>query len=514
MASSSPVKEPPGPSTETETETKTPFKQTLPSQTPITPPVKPETPATTTVTATPRPPEPPPSSDADVILVPSYSRWFSWNNIHECETRFLPEFFDSRSPSKNPRNYMYYRNSIVKLFREQTPSRKLTFTDARKTLVGDVGSIRRVFDFLDAWGLINYSPSAHNKPLKWEDKDSKSSSHGAEAKAAAAAVAAAAAADSSAASNRETSKVVCSGCKLVCSIACFACDKYDLTLCARCYVRGNYRVGVNSSDFRRVEISEDSKTDWSEKENLHLMEAILHYGEDWRRVSQHVGGRSEKECVARFIKLPFGEEYLKYPDSGEVDIKCNPMKDQADGECRLESSRGALFPSKRMCLTPLADASNPIMAQAAFLSALAGVDIAEAAARAAVTTLSQVGFRANREHLGTLAKSTKLQETDVASNGDTTRNAPGGAFVEANSQLQKEELDVERAISGIAEVQMKEIHDKLVHFEKLDLQMEKEWQQLEQMKNLLFVDQLALLFHRSSAQKPEERMEQKSVRID
>jgi SWI/SNF related-matrix-associated actin-dependent regulator of chromatin subfamily C len=63
-------------------------------------------------------------------------------------------------------------------------------------------------------------------------------------------------------------------------------------------------------------------------------------------------------------------------------------------------------------------------------------------------------------------------------------------------------------------MQMKEIHDKLVHFEKLDLQMEKEWQQLEQMKNLLFVDQLALLFHRSSAQKPEERMEQKSVRID
>jgi hypothetical protein len=49
------------------------------------------------------------------------------------------------------------------------------------------------------------------------------------------------------------------------------------------------------------------------------------------------------------------------------------------------------------------------ISQAAFLSALAGVDIAEAAARAAVTTLSQVGFRANREHLGTLAKSTKLQ---------------------------------------------------------------------------------------------------------
>lgn len=61
---------------------------------------------------------------------------------------------------------------------------------------------------------------------------------------------------------------------------------------------------------------------------------------------------------------------------------------------------------------------------------------------------------------------------------------------------------------------MKEIQDKLVHFENLDMQMEKEWQQLEQMKNMLFVDQLTLLFHRSSAPKTDERMEQKSGRID
>lgn len=44
---------------------------------------------------------------------------------------------------------------------------------------------------------------------------------------------------------------------------------------------------------------------------------------------------------------------------------------------------------------------------------------------------------------------------------------------------------------------MKEIKDKIDRFEALDLQMEKEWQQLELMKNTLFVDQLTLLFHRS-----------------
>jgi hypothetical protein len=47
--------------------------------------------------------------------------------------------------------------------------------------------------------------------------------------------------------------------------------------------------------------------------------------------------------------------------------------------------------------------------QAAFLSTLAGVDVAKAAAQAAVMSLSQVGHGANREHLGTLARNTKSQ---------------------------------------------------------------------------------------------------------
>lgn len=101
---------------------------------------------------------------------------------------------------------MYYRNSIIKQYRENS-SRKITFTDVRRTLVGDVGSIRRVFDFLETWGLINYSVSSV-KPLKWEDKETKS-----------------AAASEASPQNKEASKRLCSGCKSLCSIACFACDK-------------------------------------------------------------------------------------------------------------------------------------------------------------------------------------------------------------------------------------------------------------------------------------------------
>lgn len=136
-----------------------------------------------------------------------------------------------------------------------------------------------------------------------------------------------------------------------------------MTLCARCYVRGNYRVGVvSSSDFRRVEINDDTRTDWTDKETLHLLEALTHYGDDWKKVAQHVGGRTERECVAHFVKLPLGEQFHGYPDSEHIDNNYTVVKDHASANLTLEST-GASIPNKRIRLSPLADASNPIMAQ-------------------------------------------------------------------------------------------------------------------------------------------------------
>lgn len=450
------------------------------------PQIPPPPEASTTTAATdskdvltvPRPPE------AELISIPSYSKWFSWDNIHQCELRFLPEFFDGRSPSKNPKVYKYYRNSIIQRYRENS-SRKITFTEVRKTIIGDVGAIRRVFDFLEAWGLINYTPSASKlSQHKLEDKEAKSTT-APPAQGAEGAASATASADSATPKKR-----FCGACKSPCTIACFSCDKHDLTLCARCYVRGNYRVGLNSSDFRRVEINEEVKTDWNDKETLHLLEAVMHYGDDWKKVAAHVGGgRSEKECVARFIKLPFGEHFVGPPESSEVDKNLG--------------SKNLSLPDKRMRLTPLADASNPIMAQAAFLSALVGVDVAEVASHAAVKALSDQSEGRIKEHLKSLSSRTYDQEeSGIAANGNIG-DAADAALVEAQSQLDKEDDDLERALSGIA-VQIKKIQDKVVHFEDVDLQLEKKCQQLQQLKNFLFVDQLTLMFHRAAAQRTGE----------
>ncbi|KAK9164765.1 hypothetical protein Syun_005667 [Stephania yunnanensis] len=445
-----------------------------------------DSPTTTTTAAAAvlRPPESssPTPPEEQFITIPSYSRWFSWDKIQDCERRFLPEFFDGRSYSKNPRVYKYYRDSIIRLFRAN-PSRKITFTYARKVLVGDVGSIRRVYDFLESWGLINYaaSPGALLKPppqLKWEDREGKNGGG-----------------DSafleSSTPRRETSKKLCSGCKSVCSIACFVCDKFDLTLCARCYVRGNYRVGVNTSDFRRVEISEETKTSWTDKETLHLLEAIMHYGDDWKKVAEHVGGRNEKECVARFIRLPFGEQFLGHMGFEDVDQSDNAT-----------DSNGILSlpPEKRRRISPLADASNPIMAQAAFLSAMVGSKVAEVAAHAAVAAV--YGDFNDDQKKSTYSKSNIVEteqngtvESATAANGDTIASTYEESIVRARGVCEKEQEDLEKSVSGIIDQQLNYHQSRSAHFRIIDLQSSKELHMFHSFKKSLSVCQQNHLFH-------------------
>ncbi|XP_010469452.1 PREDICTED: SWI/SNF complex subunit SWI3B-like isoform X2 [Camelina sativa] len=434
---------------------------------PITPSLSETTSGVTAASQSTQPPSS--SSDVDTVYVPSYSRWFSWTDIDDCEVRSLPEFFNSKSSSKNPKFYIYLRNSIIKQYRDDHP-RKISFTDVRRTLVSDVVSIRRVFDFLEYWGLINHSSSSSAKPLKWDEKSAGDAS------------------SEPPTTVKETAKRICNGCKSICSVACFVCDKEHNS------------KAYTYEKFKRVELSEESKKVWSEKETLQLMEAVMHYGDDWKKVATHVTGRTEKDCVSQFVKLPFGEQFVKESDSEDSLEAFDKIKGSADLESGGSDKEGS-SPNKRMRLTPLADASNPIMAQAAFLSALAGTKVAEAAARAAVTALSDVDYEAEKNATGDPHR----QDANANSGGDITNSER--AWADAKSLIQKEEQEVEGAIKEIVEVEMKKIRDRIVHFEKLDLEMERSRKQLEDMKNLLFTDQLNIFFHTRKARKSEDRVD-------
>ncbi|CAN0927324.1 SWI/SNF complex subunit SWI3B [Linum grandiflorum] len=490
MASAEPTPTPPATVTPPSTKP-TPLLSTPTTTTPSAPTSVSE--AAATSSSSPVTPSVAAPSDADLVHIPSYSRWFSFDDIHECEVRFLPEFFDSRSPSKTPKQYIYLRNSIVKQFR-RNPSSKLAFTDVRKTLLSDVGSIRRVFDFCDAWGLINYSPPSLAKQLKWEDRDSKSSG-GTDSRAMASSTSDTAAAPLV----KESSKRVCSACMSLCSIACFTCDKYDITLCARCFVRGHYRVGVISADFRRVEISDETHADWTDKETLRLLEAVTHYGDDWKKVAQHLSGRSEKDCITHFIKLPMGEQLACFADGGGVGIKQYQSKDDNNAGSGVEHNA-----SKRLCLSPLADASNPIMAQSAFLSALAGSRVAEAAAQAALAAVSKAGQGESKAKIRIIHKGTQVNSKSSEEDHQSDVKP---------MQKETEKVKVDEEFCRAAEVQTKEIVEKVIWFEEKDKQIEKEWKQMEQVKDMLFFDQLNYLRPKTSSGGDEQTQAQGDTKL-
>lgn len=92
-----------------------------------------------------------------------------WDEIHETERISLKEFFDGSSISRTPKIYKEYRDFIINKYREE-PSRRLTFTEVRKSLVGDVNLLRKVFLFLEKWGLINFSASSDGGDCDGEEE--------------------------------------------------------------------------------------------------------------------------------------------------------------------------------------------------------------------------------------------------------------------------------------------------------------------------------------------------------
>ncbi|GKU98196.1 hypothetical protein SLEP1_g11229 [Rubroshorea leprosula] len=115
-------------------------------------------------------------------------------------------------------------------------------------------------------------------------------------------------------------------------------------------------------------------------------------------------------------------------------------------------------------------------------------------------------WRREQGNHGSLVKNTN-EEVDAASNGqhENNRNTLEKSSEDVNAVVKKEEQNMESAILGIIQLQMKEIQEKIVRFEEFDLQMEKEWEQMERMKSLLFSDQLNLLFHRDAVLRTEDR---------
>ncbi|KAH8310336.1 hypothetical protein KR044_000810, partial [Drosophila immigrans] len=339
------------------------------------------------------------------IIVPSYSAWFDYNSIHVIEKRAMPEFFNSKNKSKTPEIYMAYRNFMIDTYR-LNPTEYLTSTACRRNLAGDVCAIMRVHAFLEQWGLINYQidadlrptpmgppPTSHfhilsdtpsglqainpqktqqpsaAKTLLDLDKKPPLGKDGVECDKAAAAAAAAAG-----------------------GLGSIKTEALENGAAGGGLSSGVSQFGLKLDQYAKKPAAMKNRTaasmarEWTDQETLLLLEGLEMHKDDWNKVCEHVGTRTQDECILHFLRLPIEDPYLEEDGGFLGPLGCQPI--------------------------PFSKSGNPIMSTVAFLASVVDPRVAAAAAKAAMEE-----FAAIKDEVPATIMDNHMKNVEKASSG-------------------------------------------------------------------------------------------------
>lgn len=362
------------------------------------------------------------------IIVPSYSAWFDYNCIHSVERRALPEFFNFKNKSKTPEVYIAYRNFMIDTYR-LNPIEYLTFTACRRNLAGDVCAIMRVHAFLEQWGLINYQVNPAMRPtpmgppstchfhvlvdtpsgLKPFELSAKPKTQPG-------------AATPTAASQPENNGTVM---------------KKDQI--------SDY--GLKKDQYAK---KRGAHPEWEESETLALLEGIELYKDDWNKVCDHVGSRTQDECILHFLRLPIEDPYMERHQLNDL----SPPLAQP---------------------IPFSKTGNPIMSTVAFLASVVDPRIAAAATKAALEEYTKL-----TDEEGTKEKPLNEQNLSTAA-----ATALGAAAVKARHLASIEERKIKSLVSALIDTQLKKLDLKMKHYEELESLVDKERDIIENQRQQL-----------------------------
>ncbi|XP_048477993.1 SWI/SNF complex subunit SMARCC2 isoform X3 [Plutella xylostella] len=289
------------------------------------------------------------------IIVPSYAAWFDYNCIHTIEKRALPEFFNGKNKSKTPEIYLAYRNFMIDTYR-LNPNEYLTSTACRRNLAGDVCAIMRVHGFLEQWGLVNYQLDADSRPTAMGPpptshfhvlSDTPSGLQPLLTRATQPRPENAAVPKIEAGLPNGTESGALGG---------GASVKAEHTL------EMGGAAGLKLDQYRGAARGRE----WTDQETLLLLEALELHRDDWNRVAQHVGSRTQDECILHFLRLPIEDPYLEDAGSGGV---LGPLAYQP---------------------IPFSKAGNPVMSTVAFLASVVDPRVAARATAAAMEEFAAI----------------------------------------------------------------------------------------------------------------------------
>nr|XP_023013071.1 SWI/SNF complex subunit SMARCC2 [Leptinotarsa decemlineata] len=346
------------------------------------------------------------------IIIPSYSAWFDYNSIHEVEKRAMPEFFNGRNKSKTPEIYLAYRNFMIDTYR-LNPTEYITSTACRRNLAGDVCAIMRVHAFLEQWGLINYQVDTDSRPTAMGPPPTSHFHILSDTPSGLQPVNPPKTPQPSAAKTlldldkvQEMKKT--EGSTEISSFG-LKLDQY-----------------AKKPAVLRNKSAASLTRDWTEQETLLLLEGLEMYKDDWNKVCEHVGSRTQDECILHFLRLPIEDPYLEDPEAG-----------------------GALGPLAYQPI-PFSKAGNPIMSTVAFLASIVDPRVAAAAAKSAMNEFAsikdEVPASVMDAHLKNVEASNADGKYDPAANLAMTGIAGTVPDKEEEDKVKKEDIkDEEKA---------------------------------------------------------------------
>lgn len=361
------------------------------------------------------------------IIVPSYSAWFDYNSIHVIEKRAMPEFFNGKNKSKTPEIYMAYRNFMIDTYR-LNPTEYLTSTACRRNLAGDVCAIMRVHAFLEQWGLINYQidaelrptpmgppptshfhilsdtpsglqpvnpqktpqPSAAKALFDLDKKPKKEENETSTVPPAATTTTGSTIPPITTTSITGTTLTAPTTGQLPSNPAVptsipptvpgsvppiitqtqqtIIPNTIPIKLEAGIETGGQF--GLKLDQYAKKPAALRNRTaasmarEWTDQETLLLLEGLEMYKDDWNKVCEHVGTRTQDECILHFLRLPIEDPYL-------------------------EDDGGFLGPLAYQPI-PFSKSGNPIMSTVAFLASVVDPRVAAAAAKAAMEEFAAI----------------------------------------------------------------------------------------------------------------------------
>ncbi|KAM7028327.1 LOW QUALITY PROTEIN: SWI/SNF complex subunit SMARCC2 [Acridotheres tristis] len=313
------------------------------------------------------------------IIIPSYAAWFDYNSVHAIERRALPEFFNGKNKSKTPEIYLAYRNFMIDTYR-LNPQEYLTSTACRRNLAGDVCAIMRVHAFLEQWGLINYQVDAESRPTPMGPPptshfhvlaDTPSGLVPLQPKTPQGRQS-----DGDAKTGRKSKEIE----ELVSETVKGKPELQQPSSASQQMLnfpdKGKEKpadmqnFGLRTDMYTKKNVPSKSKAaasatrEWTEQETLLLLEALEMYKDDWNKVSEHVGSRTQDECILHFLRLPIEDPYLEDSEASLGPLAYQPI--------------------------PFSQSGNPVMSTVAFLASVVDPRVASAAAKSALEEFSKM----------------------------------------------------------------------------------------------------------------------------